>query len=406
MFRPANWFVLFAVLTTCFAVDVSVAHADDGATGWTPPSWVMSPNEIEDFKREKSRPDSLAALKSRSPSQTQQDFGKRITRYYLSQLLLPENQDLPRTVIDKFLLDVFYPSISDEMRNVLLDEAVAQVPTLMDHPDPVVRVNAINLLNHCSITKPGAGINAAPPQPYVRSMVPLIAEATNQSQQWIVRNMAIVGLARILRDGNPSTADRSKIAEALLKALKDAEGELWWFRWQAVEALGYAERHDLTTGQPAIIEALLVVLSDKKEHFLVRSQAALSISRIPWPAGVNDDLIMEKVADLLVDMSAAQAKQPSNPVWRRCFVSVYLAFRPSFKEEAVQKKWGFLFKSSPASPAVTKLWKVAFPILKPFVSSLDPPAVPQASQNALKDHLGSTKVQNRKVHPASNVNAD
>ncbi|MCA9031725.1 MAG: hypothetical protein KDA69_04235 [Planctomycetaceae bacterium] len=405
MFRPANWFVLSAVLTTFFVVDFNVALADDDNTAWQAPSWAMSPDEIEAFKREKSRPDTLTALKSRSPNQAQQEIGKRITRYYLSQLLLPENQDLPRTVIDKFLLDVFYPSISDEMREVLLKEAVAQVPTLMDHPDPVVRVNAINLLNHCSVTKPGTGVNPEPPQPFVPSMVPLIAETTNQSQQWIVRNMAIVGLTRILRDGNPSTSERSTIADALIQALKDAKGELWWFRRQIVEALGYANRHDLTTGQPAIIETLLVVLSDKTENVRVRSYAALSISRIPWPAAVNDELIAEKVAELLVDISELQMKKPNHPVWRDCYLPAYLAFRPSYETDATQKKWGFLYKTAPASPAIGKLWKVAFPVLKPFVpkSETYPPAVPQARLDALKAYLEANKAQNRKVHPQGDV---
>jgi hypothetical protein len=373
----------------------------------------MDQAAIDAYKKsEKSKPAMIQALKAPNPTPANLALTNKLAHYYMSQLLLPDNQNLPKNVTDRFISDVYTQGVSDPVRQAMLKEVMVLVPTLLDHPEVFVRMNAVLFLNYCSDDKGTATVNPPiPPKPFVASHPLLGPIAKDKTQPWVVRNTAVVGLQRIFSDGTASnhsglnTPTRSAIATDLLQVLSDAleirdsEPLSWWYRYRAVEALGYSERFDLTTGQPAIIEALMARMSDRKEHFVVRSQAALSLSRIPWSAGVNEPLIMEEVAELMIDLSAAQAKAPEAVVWRQCFLRVYLAFRPADQIEA-NRKWGFLYKTAPAPAATNALWKASFPILKPFFEQRDPlpPAIAETAVDPIKK-LIETKQTNRKVHP-------
>lgn len=400
MFRPANWSVLIPVLCVLFG-SISVPIQAQDTTAWTPPGWVIEPDNLEKFRREKALPKSFADLRAPNPSTAQKDFAKRVVHYHMSHLLT-ESQNHPKEVIDRFLQE--FASTSPAVWDAMLAEVAQRVPELLDHPNPEVRVNAINLLNHCSVSKPGTGVNPTPPKPYVPAMDVLIPIASNQSQPWEVRNLAVVGLARILRDGEPGTNQRSTIAAALVPLLLDAKGEMFWYRWRIVEALGYSGSATLVSGAPAALEALMAVLSDKTEDFRVRSEAALAISRLNWTAGVNEPLIMEKVGELVEQIGTAQAqsKSPNSQFWTVCMVRIYVAFRPQYADDAKVRKWGFLYKANNVPASTAALWKAVFPITLPFLTQSAPGPIAPNRLDDLKKVI-ATPVQPRTVHTSGKV---
>lgn len=408
MFRSAIWSFLIIPGTL---LGMSAPTAQGQAPEWTPPAWVMDQAAIDVYRRtEKSKPANLNALKANPANAAQLAVGSKLVHFYVSQLLLPANQNLPKDVTDRFLGDLLGPGISEPVRKGMLKEVATVIPTLMDHPEPLVRMNAVLFLSYCSEDKGAPGIPPTPPRPVVQNRTVLGAIAKDRNQPWIVRNTAVLGLQRMLQDGttinHPELTNpvRSDIATDLLQVLSDAlelktsDPESWWYRMRVVDALGYTERIDLTSGQAAIAEALLERIADPNEHFIVRSQAAVSLSQLPWTAAVNEPLVMEAVGNLIVDLAAAQAKSPRAPVWKQCFGRVYLAFRPKSQLQA-NRKWGFLFKTSPVPTATNSLWKAAFPILKPFIESKDPPPAIADTAVAPVQKLLETKVANRKIHP-------
>ncbi len=394
MFRTAFWLILIPVVVASLLGATPTARAQDA---WTPPGWVMNPEAAAEYNKREKR-NAREAQRSPRPSKSEIDVLKKLVYYYASQLTFPERDNLPKDVRDRFLTELLSGLTSSAAREEMIKIVMGIVPDLLTHPDLVVRENAVLMLVDCSI-EPAQLIPATPPKPYDQSHQLLIQIASDSSQDWVVRNAAVLGLQRIARDGKLGNPERSNVAAALIKGMTDAAGEKWWFRFRLVEALGDVDRITLVDGTPAIIETLMDRLADEKEHFLVRSEAARSISRLPL-TGANIALIMEQVGRLLEQMSRAQAKVPQAPVWRQCYGRIYLSFRPSNEAQA-RRGWGFLYKPGNAKTTAEGLWAVAFPVLKPFVEQAQPPAVPAGQADTIKMWVETTKeaTPDRRVVP-------
>lgn len=373
---------------------------------WAAPPWVMNANQLTTF-RQREYLNARKALSALNPTTQQVTDIKRIVHFYLSQLLQNDPANLPKTVGER-LLNNEVNFASAKAREIIMDEILARAPELMTYPDGIVRYNVVALAVQLN-AKPAPPSGEAPAVPYNPTHKFLITVLTDASQQLDCRILAARGLIRICRDGEnaPSSNEKSDIATSLVQALaatppsKD-DGQRW-FRYRLIEALGYVDRVDNTATQPIVVDALLEVIMNRGEVWLNRSQAALSISQLPYPASVNVPLITDGIMKLLSEMTAAYNKVPTAPDWRESFVRIYFSFRPRMARQAKEKKWGLLYQVErnglgPHAAYVKGAWAVAFPILKPFVEGANQ-APPAAAVTALTAWLQNNQPANRQAMP-------
>ncbi|MCA9081971.1 MAG: hypothetical protein KDA58_15525, partial [Planctomycetaceae bacterium] len=252
MFRTAIWFILVSAALVLQIGPVQPVSADDAGV-WTPPAWLMDPTTGENYSRLEKRK-AITAQKAQRPQRADIEQLKKIVHYHASQLTYPENSNLPKTVIDRYLSDLLSSLTTVPAREEMIKELMVIVPDLLTHPDLIVQENAVLMLVHSSVTPVNIGAKL-PPKPFDPAYKLFVQILEDSSKHWVVRNAAVLGLRRILQDGNLGNPEKSAIAEALLKALNDAAGEKWWFRFRIVETLGEVQRIVLVTGAPTIIEA-------------------------------------------------------------------------------------------------------------------------------------------------------
>lgn len=360
---------------------------------WTPPAWVMDKDQAEDFRRRK-RLDISRQLKSNAPSAQQESQFRQLVDYYMSGLILEEKANLPQEVIDRLIALILSDlQTSDAAAEIMLDEVVKKAPDLMTHPDPIVRYNTVLLVARTSTEK--AQISPPTPEiPYNPAHNFLIDVLKDSNQLTDCRIVATRGLERICRDGvNFSSNERSDVAIALTETLKsipvDSADENWWFRFRIANALGYVDRLDNVARDPIVLNALMDMIKNAKEKPINRTQAALSLSRLPWTGSTPVREIVYATNKLLNDMVTVYQKRPDSPIWRPAFSRIYLAYRPADAREA-GKNWGMLYQiNRPGvgqfSGVVNTAWPIVFEVTKPIVANDPPGKVPPAAAKALSD---------------------
>lgn len=381
-----------------------------GRPRWSPPSWYMDPVEATQFEREKIRV--ISNLKLNSPSTAQVREIQKIAHYYLSKITHEEvRQKIPQNVTQRFHAELLQSSHRPAARAALLDEILRIIPDLLTHPDDLIRVNAVLLLTELSI-EPANFQTQTPALPYTPTHRVLISILGDSQQKMECRILASRGLSRIARDDEAnslSSNERSDIAIALVGGLASVPSgkadEVWWFRYRVVEALGYVNRLDNVSGQPIVIDTLLAVLGDPDEHLLVRSQAALSVSRLPYAGSTNVQLITHEICRLIMRLSVEFEKNPRNPYWRDYFGRVYLAFRPENQQQA-NKNWGLTSQIrrpglGGSSAYVEAAFERAIPIFKAILEPENPTQIPQQSLKTFQEWVAANQPSNRKVTPAS-----
>lgn len=361
---------------------------------WSPPAWVMSQSESDDFRRE--RLNITKQLKSNAPSSQQEALFRKLVQYYMSGLTYEDKSNLPQEVIDRLTAIILSDlQTSDAAAEIMLDEVIKKAPDLMNHPDPIVRYNTVLLVARTSTEK--AQISPPTPEiPYNPAHKFLIDVMKNSNQLTDCRIVATRGLERICRDGvNFSSNERSDVAIALTETLKsvpvDSEDENWWFRFRIANALGYVDRLDSVSRDPIVLDALLAMINDSKEKLINRTQAVLSLSRLPWSGSTPVREIVYATNKLLGDMVTVYKKKPNSSIWRPAFSRIYLAYRPADAREA-GKNWGMLYQiNRPGvgqfAGVVNTTWPIVFEITKPIVANDPPGPIPAAADKALTDWL-------------------
>lgn len=377
---------------------------------WTVPAWYMDPVAAEKFEREKIG--ILRNLKSNNPNAAQVKELSRVADYYLSKMTHEEvRQSIPKDVNQRFLSDILTPSNRPNARAALLDEVIKKIPEILKHPSDIVRTNAVLLLTEMSI-EPSNFQQRTPAVPYTpvhKILIEILGDSQSLREEKII---AARGLARVCRDDiikNLSSTERSDIGNALSTALKavpvTAEDEDWWFRFRLVEALGFVERLDNVNGEPVVIDTVMETLSNPKEHLLVRSQAALSISRLPLAGSTNVQLITTQICKLTLRLCGEFMKNPKAEYWRDYFSRVYLAFRPESSAEA-DRGWGLLYQVRKgglggSATFVEEAFERAMPIFRVILQPAEPGPIPASSLKTFQDWVVNNQPSNKKVTPAS-----
>ncbi|MCA8998289.1 MAG: hypothetical protein KDA80_14920, partial [Planctomycetaceae bacterium] len=201
---------------------------------------------------------------------------------------------------------------------------------------------------------------------------------------------------------------KSKIATAFVGQLQaippGKEDDRWWYRYRLIEGLGYVDRLDDVGGKPIVIDSLVHVLSDVNEVWINRSQAALSISRLPYTGAVNVQLIAYEIGRLLSQMTNAYNTSPKASIWKHTYSRVYLSFRPANAKEAA-KRWGLLEQVkrpgvTQNENAVLELWDASFPMFQAVLTG-SAGAIPDSDVNGLKTWMTDNTPSNRSVVPGA-----
>jgi hypothetical protein len=409
--------LIVLLLGICMAGEVGMppaASAQEAGNSWDRPEWVMTPTEANTFRRSPEYRAALDIKKATSPGAQQERILRRVVQFWLSQLTFEDRSRLPKEVVDRLLTTEIMSSLTaDKPRQVMMDEVIDKAPDLLKHPDPIVRTNTLLLLNQLSAEPPTfrAGTHF-PAVPYVPTFR-LLSEVITDSDQIIeVRILAARGLGRIARDSGIELGgnQRSEIAETLVETLNGTpitgDDDILWLRFRIVESLGYVERLDNTVRAPIVIDTLLQVIGNAEETWLVRSQAARSVSQLPFDQSTNLPLVTHEIASLLLEMATAYREEnPKREEWRHAFFRVYLAFHPAKEAEGLQRRWGLLFQINRPGLGgdrayVRQAFETSFPVIQPCVQR-PPQEIPPASFDGLKEWVTENIPQNRQATPNS-----
>ncbi len=387
--------------------------ASPTAVQWQQPSWYMNEKEADQFQRQKIR--IVQFLKQNNLNTSQRNEVNKIAYFYLSRMTHEDvRQSIPKDVTTRLNTDILSSSNRPEARAILMDEILKEVPKILNHPSAIVRTNAVMMLTELSI-EPANFQSKTPAIPYVpvhKVLIDILADTTQLPECKVI---AARGLARVCRDAvnnTLTTANRSDIAIALTTTLKSvppgSADEVWWLRYRLVDALGFVDRIGDINNNPIVIDAILEVLSNPDEQLIVRSQAALSISRLPFTGSTNVQLITHEICQLTLRLSAEfnkDKKNPKGPQWRTYFSRVYISFRPELQSEA-EKNWGLLYQVKRGGLGgsvnyVDDAFAQIMPIIKSIVESENPGPIPDAALKSLTAWTKANKPTDRKVTPKS-----
>jgi len=198
-------------------------------------------------------------------------------------------QELPEERF-RFIRDHLEAATNPEVHEHVVDLALANLtPIVQNNFHPIVRYNALLIIGSINQTEAvRIGGAKATPEPHIRALPVLYTEFTRAENPDLLKVAALIGLVRHMEwDAFRTTPIPAAQRAAVVKALQDlasqkqppegrtAEGHQW-MRRRAIEALGYS---NWSKADPAVVEVLNTVLTDKDEPLDVRATAATALGR-------------------------------------------------------------------------------------------------------------------------------
>jgi hypothetical protein len=306
-----------------------------------PPGFQPAPEPlaIMDLDQPLATTDELAKLKKEVVSKfakTLRDCdlsatGKQVietgVRYRLAEMTLKEKRkelpELHKALIRDITTGIGNPGIKPadvaSMVQFVNQELVKQIPQLLVN-NFYVRLHAVLILSE---------LDYAPSHALLLQVIQSkeIQEDPVLGQPSAIKIAATQGLTRILKYASPPVAQRTIIAHALVDELQKPNTH-WWYQLRLIEAL----RHmtvavDAGNNKPFVIDQLFALINDRERPWTVRSKACFAIGRVPIPAAVKPEDVVNTVADFALQLSTAAQAKPNDPVWKSCVWDVYLAFK-------------------------------------------------------------------------------
>ncbi len=248
----------------------------------------------------------------------------RIHKFSMAKYRKPHLNELGHDYVDlrkAVLRDVGYARPGAN-REFVLSQILERCKELLDG-NFYVRLNALILLSELNTKDPDRQRNI-PPEVYTDPLDTVLAVFTDDSQIDPIKLRAALGLRQILLYGAPSIAKRIEIASAINKEL-DRSGLHHWYQMRLTETLGdvgvLGER-----GEPFVVQRLATLIADTTRHWQVRSEASLSMGRLPLDSSINVNLIAYQIAKLSLQMAMSYNKNRRPFFWQDCFVKVYMSF--------------------------------------------------------------------------------
>ncbi|QDT53973.1 hypothetical protein Pan44_20000 [Caulifigura coniformis] len=327
----------------------------------------------------------------------------------INGLTLEQNVDRHAIIIDNITRAIEAPGTSPAARDFLLENTVKQVESMLKDQPANVQYSLVLLVARLN-GKP-ANLTARPPapaQPYLEARQFLMKVLLDEAMPISSRIIAVRGLERLMRDGDISTVEKSRIGETLALALKQkVENPLArkWYRWKLVEALGYTGRYEETGYRPVMIDALMSVLTNRQDDWEVRAAAARAISQLPLDQKVNVELVNYETVRLLQELCVAYngSDKATPSTWRWAFDTIYVAYKSPTATDQTVKHWGLMHLNTPrGKEVISGAYKnVVLPVVKPFLESSSLPPVSPKAIEALGKWLEENKPADRKATPQS-----
>ena len=259
-------------------------------------------------------------------------------RYRLALMCLKQNRLELSKLHEDLLRDLFSAAVAPEQSNaanvkafrqLVLQELVKQAVPLLTTQNFYVRLHIAMLLGELNLTEENSKL-ALKLEPFAPACEPLVQVILAADQPEGVKVVAVNGLGRILRLGNPNITIRTKVAQALVSELKNKNSHSW-YQMRLATALAVVDV-DLDQGKPFVVDVLKDVLADDARTWAVRAEAAKSLGRIPIPSAANPPAIVRAVAEFTLKLAKAAQQAPQTKgdesKWKGEFFKVYLAFQP------------------------------------------------------------------------------
>ena len=380
-----------------------VPAAAEDETKYAPPLYTAA--QKRDWEQ-KQRLKFTQVLKVERLSQSDKETLTEGVKYYLYRMTMPEERDGLHTIVREFL-DKYLNSrvTSAEARNFMNEEIVRIGAELFDQ-HPHVRRNVLILAANLS-----SDPRAEPPTPFLGATKLFLTVLNDQYQFPAEKLWAAKGLARMASSPELAISDRSRIATDLTRALETPEAlapENWPYRMRLIDALGAAGLAYDVTRQPVMIDALMRIIINPQENWIIRASAARAVTQLPYEAqdNVNVPLVTYEITRLGHQMAQARNQNINGSHWPYCFLNLYMAFNPQTAEQK-QKKWGLNNQVTRPNNAqhqgvVQSAYGVVIPVVNSVVSTPNAPAIPQAQIQAMGTWLQNNVPSDLKPTPSSN----
>ena len=384
--------------------------------------WIVElAPDISDPKK-KAREESRMVQKYRtiiSDGEFTKDEDKEIVRkvltWKLANLTRKEHEfrDRAHLLRDELLREIKNnPSGKGKPRTVrkfMLETITAETPRLFDY-HIIARLQAAIIL--AELSDPAYNEEEAQPpspaKPCLLALDPLTKMVRDTKQLTAVRIWGVNGLVRLGLVPQVKQQLKSQIVETLVELLNKSSKEHEWYQWRLVEGLGRLNVIQGPDKRPIVPQALAQVLADPDRSWLVRSEAAQSLGRLPLTQDLDVGLLAFLTAQLTEQMTEIYNKQPQSVKWKICYVKLYGAFKPIDDEDGKQTKRGLLTQVEKGTLAShKKMVAEAFDLVLPLVAKVatKPDSLETAPEgmeeplSSLKKWLESNTPKNFKIHP-------
>ncbi len=331
---------------------------------------IASEKELDELKKDISK--YKTALNRGEVDSTSTRLIERGVRYRLAQMTLKDNRKKLHTLREQLVVqDLPFaaklkkkPDDIRAFRTVVLEEVVKQAAALFDN-NFYVRLQAVVLLGELDLTENDTSTGLTL-QAFAPAAKPLMAFLKDPAQPESIKPAAVRGLYRILRAGNPDTTLKHDIARVLADELAPNTTH-FWYQMRLTEALSAADTVlDRNSRQPFVQNVLRSVVSDPARHWLVRTEAARSLGRVPGDPSLPVQENIALIAAMSLELTQAMQAEPNEVFWRNAFTKLYLAFQPldADDKDAARKNPGGFLSNPSAAAAARDAYSQVLPVIR------------------------------------------
>jgi hypothetical protein len=333
------------------------------------------------------------------------EFVASIMRWKLSRLThkdMRETAEDWREKIKKDLANNPRPITNPKtVRKFLLKVVADEAPKLFEY-HAIARLNGAILLAELSEVNEAEAEGRNPAVPCTRGAAPLMEMVKDSAQLTSIRVWGVKGLVRLATLPEVNSQIRGQIVDTLVAQLNASGKEHQWYQMRLVEGLGKISVIHNQDKRPFVPQALARVMTDIERPWLVRSEAAQSLGRLPYDSNIDLGLLAYEMARLAQQMTEAFNKQPKLSIWKLCFMKVYGGFKSLEDDEGAKVKRGLLaqVETRPALSTYRKTVQESFELVLPLVVKVvGDDKETEVSLANLKKWLDLNAPKNFQIHP-------
>lgn len=351
--------------------------------------------EAEESQLKRQRNDFNRALKSDSLNEKEREAIADCARYYVYRMSMKSHRSEIHDMRAELMRQIQFHARSGPGREEFLKQIVARATDLLEGTNYYVRLNAVIVLSQLNLDD-GDPRREIPPKAYVPAAEPLLTVVNSDNQHVTLKINAVNGLTHIATHSQISNLDKLKFSKAFVAELQRPNIH-YWYQWRLVEGLGkvgIAIDLQANPQRPFVVQALGEILVDKKRDWLVRSEAARSIGRLPLSPNIHVSMLAVEMLNLGRQMAVAYNKNPAGFNRKDCFFRLMLAFddRLGPQPTGLIEKFG-------GTPEVRKAYEEVTYMVKHIYNTDRPIPFSAESLQKWDEWLKENKPQNYRVAP-------